>query len=237
MPASQDRRDADAGTDAPASLAWSDVGRAGGRFWWLLVIGVIVALGGVGLRVSQSPAVYRSSMSVVFAPTPTLDPFDSIEALRALDSATMQATFSEIASSDATRAAALGSANVIASSDGEYVVDAVIAQEANVVELSVTGSDAESATAVVNAVSDDSIARFTALYPMYDITVLTPPEVPDEPEPSDTVTNVVLAVAATTVIWTCLAVLLDRAVPRRGSLGVKESGASGDDDDAPSDPS
>jgi capsular polysaccharide biosynthesis protein len=208
-------------TDA---LGWPEVRAAVGRFWWLILLLVIAAVTAASVRVFTTDDLFRSESTVVFSPTAGLEPYNSIEAVRALERRAMQATFSEIAEGGSVLDDALERSGIEEPARLDYVVDTAIAQEANIVEVGVTGSDRGDVAAVTAAVVDDTIERFVTLYPIYEISVLSGAS---DPLPVDDtlVTDLVLAVGAALLLGAGLAVVLHRVAPRRHDA---RSSATGD---------
>ncbi|MBN2112625.1 MAG: hypothetical protein JW785_00700 [Acidimicrobiia bacterium] len=161
------------------STAW----RALRSTWWVVVIAVAAAAGAAFLLTSRQELRYQSVSSYVVSPRATDPTADVTETVRTLDPARARAlvsTYVEMLTSGAVKAeavAALGWGGFPA----DYRVDAVVAPEAYVAELRVTGPAAADAAVLSGAIGAAASARFVGLYQIYDVVVLDPASVPTGP--------------------------------------------------------
>jgi capsular polysaccharide biosynthesis protein len=150
--------------------------------WWIVILAVLAGAGAAFYLGSRQDLRYQSMASYVVAPRQGDPASDIVESVRTLDQARARAlasTLVEILTSGAARdeaAASLGWAGF----PGGYRVDAVVAPEAYVAELRVTGPVPSEAAALAGAIGSVASSRFVALYPIYEIALLDPPSVPTD---------------------------------------------------------
>jgi len=151
--------------------------------WWIVVLAVVAGAGAAVLLGERQPLRYQSVSSFVVSPRQGDTTSSITESVRTLDPARARAlvsTYVEILTSAATQdnaAAALGRGAFPAG----YRVEAVVAPEAYVAEMRVTGPVPAEAAALSGAIGTVASARFVALYPIYAIGPLDPASVPTRP--------------------------------------------------------
>ena len=157
--------------------------RALRRTWWIVVVAVVAAAGAALYLGSRQELRYQSVASYVVSPHQGDATADVIESVRTLDQARARAlvsTYVEMLTSIAVQdeaAVALGRGVF----PEDYEVDAIVAPEAYVAELQVTGPDAADAALLSGAIGTAASARFVGLYQIYDIVLLDPASVPAGP--------------------------------------------------------
>jgi capsular polysaccharide biosynthesis protein len=151
--------------------------------WWIVILAVLAGAGAAFYLGSRQDLRYQSVASYVVAPRQGDAASDIVECVRTLDQARARAlasTLVEILTSAAAQneaAASLGWAGF----PGGYRVEAVVAPEAYVAELRVTGPVPAEATALAGAIGSVASSRFVALYPIYEIALLDPALLPTDP--------------------------------------------------------
>jgi capsular polysaccharide biosynthesis protein len=154
------------------------------RSWYLLLIGVLAAIGAAYLMHARQVPLYEADATYVVGPLETTDVSDVAEALRTLDSSSSRAivaTFTEIATSGVVLDEA-GAVTGVSSADLEhYEVSAGVVPEANVVTTRVTGPNPEVAVLLSGAVGEAATTRFVATYRIYSVDLLDPPSLPTVP--------------------------------------------------------
>ncbi len=151
--------------------------------WWIVVLAVVAAAGAAMFLGSRQELRYQSVSSYVVSPRQGDTIADVVESVRTLDQArarALVATYVEMLTSTAVQdeaAAALG----LGGFPADYEVAAVVAPEAYVAELRVTGPAGTDAAVLSDAVGAAASARFVGLYQIYDIVPLDPASVPTDP--------------------------------------------------------
>ena len=171
--------------------------RAIRQAWYIVVLAVLGAIATAVLLTMMAPLAYSTSSTYVVSPG-TGDTFEVAEAVRTLDTTrgrAIVATYVEILSSDAVQAAAAGELGADPSLLREFQIVAVILPEANVVSVTVTGPNPNTAVFVSEAAGAAAARRFVDLYPIYSVSVLDAPIVPTSPMNRDLSRTIVLAAA------------------------------------------
>lgn len=194
----------------------STVLRALRSTWWIVVLAVVAAAGTALYLGTRQESRYQSVSSYVVSPRQG-DSADVVESVRTLDQARARAlvsTYVEMLTSTAVQndaAAALG----LGVFPEAYEVDAVVAPEAYVAELRVTGPAAADAAALSGAIGAAASARFVGLYQIYDVVALDPASVPTEPVNRGPVENALLGAALGLIAGLGIAVLAGAPRVRR----------------------
>ena len=161
----------------------STVLRALRSTWWIVILAVVAGAGAAFLLGSRQELRYESVSSFVVSPHQGDTPADVTESVRTLDPARARAlvsTYVEMLTSTAVQdeaAAALG----LDLFPAGYRVEAVVAPEAYVAELKVTGPAAADAAVLSGTIGVAASARFVGLYQIYDVVLLDPASVPIDP--------------------------------------------------------
>jgi uncharacterized protein involved in exopolysaccharide biosynthesis len=161
----------------------STVLRALRSTWWIVVLAVVAAAGAAYYLGARQELRYESVSSYVVSPQQDQTTADVTESVRTLDPARARAlvsTYVEMLTSTAVQqeaASALG----LGMFPEDYTVTAVVAPEAYVAELRVTGPGSPEAAALSGAIGVSASARFVDLYQIYDVVLLDAASVPTEP--------------------------------------------------------
>jgi uncharacterized protein involved in exopolysaccharide biosynthesis len=208
--------------DPAEPLSWTGIVRALRRSWWLLPPLLALGVAAAVYAHQDDQDLYRSEATLVFSPSAQVEEgFEVMDALRVLSDRSIQGTFAELLSSPAIRRSAAEAAELPESAADEYVVGAAIAQEANVVDVTVDGPDATTSQAFAEAALAEATSRFTGLYPTFVITTLESPSAPTEPLPSGLLQDLVLAGGAATMLWIAVALVRDRFSAISGGEGSR----------------
>ena len=150
--------------------------------WWLIAITALVAVI-VSLTVSYfSIPNYRATTRLIITPGSLLtsqgDAEVLISGLETLDLRSVVATYTEVMSSQRILDEALATLGVQNFKREDYIILAVALPESSVLELSVTGPDAELATNLTNAIGYQTILFTRGLNRVYELNVLDPAQIP-----------------------------------------------------------
>ena len=184
--------------------------------WWIVLVAVVAAAGAAYYLGMRQEPIYQSVSSFVVSPRQG-DSADVVESVRTLDQARARAlvsTYVEMLTSTTVEqeaAAALGLGGFPAG----YQVDAMVAPEAYVAELRVSGPAADQAAALSGAIGTAASARFIDLYQIYDVVQLDAPSAPTEPANRGPVETAMLGAALGLVAGLGIAVLAGAPRVRR----------------------
>jgi capsular polysaccharide biosynthesis protein len=148
---------------------------------WIVIAAVLVgAVLGLAFVRSQ-PERFTAETVIAVAPADTVvDDAQLIDIVGSLDSSGIPATVAGMATSEAVVETAAGLLPMTGAELADYDVDATPVITANLVEVRVTGPDAETAAALTNAVASEVQSQFVQLYRVYQVKTLTPAAVPSD---------------------------------------------------------
>jgi capsular polysaccharide biosynthesis protein len=191
--------------------------RALRRTWWIVVLAALAAAGAALYLGSRQDLRYQSVASYVVSPHQSDATADVIESVRTLDQARARAlvsTYVEMLTSTAVHDEAAAALGLGVFPEG-YEVDAVVAPEAYVAELHVTGPAATDAAVLSGAIGVAASARFVGLYQIYDVVVLDPASVPTDPVNRGPVETALIGAALGLMAGLAIAVLAGAPRVRR----------------------
>ncbi len=157
--------------------------RALRAYWYLVVIGALIAAGIAVYMNGSAPLRYEASGTYVVSPRAN-DTTGINDTIRTIDDARTRAivgTYVEILSSTTVARDAAASLGLDPAVLDNYEIRAVALPEANIAELTLTGPDPLLVPELVDAVGTIGGQRFVGLYGIYDTIALDAPAVPDEP--------------------------------------------------------
>ena len=173
------------------------------ELWIVLAAVLLGALLGFAFVRSQ-PARFEAETVVAIAPADTVvDDAQLIDIVGSLDRSGIPATVAGLASSQSVVEAAAALLPITDEELADYDVDATPVISANLVDVRVSGPDAETAAALTNAIASQVQTQFAQLYRVYQVKVVTPATVPsdsDRPSPSLVVLGSA-ALAGVVALW------------------------------------
>ena len=150
------------------------------RLTYLVVGAALVGALIAGIWAAAQPERYTSEAVLAVGPAADLTTDgDVIDVIGSLDRGNITATAAGIAASRSVRDGALEAGGVAAEDFDDYEIDSVPVLESNLVDITVSGPDPDTAASMVNAVADQLRTRFAELYDVYRVELLT------EGRPSD----------------------------------------------------
>ncbi|MDR3575821.1 MAG: diguanylate cyclase [Anaerolineaceae bacterium] len=147
-----------------------------GRGWWLILITMLIALEiAVAVDYLATP-IYRASASFAISPNITLmsSSSDVLNSLDTLDKRSIVDTYAEFLNSDRIFSETLSSLNIPAGSLANYTRTTVVITDSNILDLTVEGTDPNTAALLANSVGEHAITSIKQLYSAYDISLLDP---------------------------------------------------------------
>ena len=188
----------------------------------VLLIVAAAQVGGLaaGIWALNQPDQYRATAVVAIAPASSLlTDADVIDVVGSLDRTGIAATAAGIAESRSVRDEAAAATGTTREQLAEYDIDGVPVLGASLVDVVVSGPDADTSAALANSVVELVQARITTLYQVYQLDIITLATPPDH----STRPRGIVIVAAGTVAGAALAALVRYAtVAGRRVRGVGE---------------
>jgi len=153
------------------------------RSWWILVVAALAAvLAALVVDYLTSP-VYEAKARLIVAPSPSLisGATNLVNSLSTLDKRSIITTYAEILNSPRIRSEAIKILELKESALAEYTYSAVALPDANIIELSVRGSNPATVAQLANGIGQHTIEYVQSLYQVYDLSLLDPAATPAEP--------------------------------------------------------
>lgn len=210
----------------------ASVARSLKRFWYLPVLGAMAAVSvAIVMSASELP-LYEARSTYIVSPSASAT-VDAAESIRTLDdprSRAVVSTYIEVLASSAVEREAAVALGLDPSITDDYTVAAVLLPEANVVEMTVVGPVPEIAVALSETVGTRASETFEALYQIYDVGLLDPPDLPTAPSGRALQETAALAAALGVLLGAAVAVLAGmpgEARRRRMHSRIEHYGGSG----------
>ena len=146
------------------------------RGWWIIALTALSALV-VALLVSyMTVPVYSTNTRFIISPNLEQGANGAllINSISALDKRSIASTFAEVLDSENVYKQASAEINIDPAVLRTYKISTVVLPDANVLELSASGSDPQIAALLANTVGQKGISYVTSLYPVYSVDVLDP---------------------------------------------------------------
>jgi capsular polysaccharide biosynthesis protein len=154
------------------------------RSWWILVVtGLAAAVAALAFDY-VTPPVYEAKSRLIVSPSPSLisgGTNNLVNGLSTLDKRSIITTYAEILNSPRIRSEAIKILELQEASLNGYSYSAVALPDANIIELSVRGSNSATAARLANGIGQHTIEYVQSLYQVYDLSLLDPATTPVEP--------------------------------------------------------
>ena len=181
------------------------------RNWWIVVLTILSAVIVVlAVDLTASPVYRTSSRLLVLPNTSVFEGRDLVYGLDSLDTRSIVFTYVEVANSRQIYARALGEVGLGPVERGQYTHSAVALPDANVIEITVEGPDAEVATHLANGLAQQTGDYVGDVYDVYRLSVLDTAAVPLQPISPTPVRNALLALVLGLVAGIVLAITRDQ---------------------------
>ena len=140
-------------------------------YWWLVVISVGVATGVAWLLTTNQVPTYRSSARVVVGPSERItNAREVMEVYNTLDRRSVVATLSKMALSEPVADAVVAEIPEAR----RYETNCVVVPDTNILEITVTGPNADTAAAVANATARHAIPFAAQMYDSFQLKMMDP---------------------------------------------------------------
>lgn len=178
------------------------------RSWWIVAITALTALAiALATTLAVTPEYQAGARFVVSPNLSRVSEKDLVRSLEALDKRSIVVTYAEVLNSDLIYQDAVQTLQLDAKNLQNYTHSTVVLPEANILELTVKGSDPNIVAALANNIGQQTIEYIQQLYSVYDLTFLdaaTPPSKPVRPQP---VRDASIAFALGVIVGAVLAIL------------------------------
>lgn len=179
--------------------------------WWIIVLTMLVALNVTLIVDYVTPPRYVANARFIVSPNASVvTETDVVNSLEALDKRSIVVTYSEILNSRRIYQDALLALNLTEDDVDDYTFATVVLPDANVLELTVTGTDPLLVKNIANMIGQLAIYNISRLYRAYDISVLDPAVTPTEPISPVPVRDASLALALGLIVGVALAIFSEQ---------------------------
>ena len=159
-----------------------DVTRFLQQYWWLIAVAFLIGFGSTAFFSARRAATYRASTTLVIAPSQNVTATREIaDTLDTLDRRSVVATFAKVPSSRTIRERAQAQLGLSPQQLEAYEVKTVVVPDTNMLEVSVSGNEAQLAANYANAIGEQTRNYAQEFYSIYGIKVLDTADVPREP--------------------------------------------------------
>ena len=191
------------------------IGTAVRRRWPLVLLTIVAVLAVDAVVTLQSPRSYMARTSLLIGPSANLDHGQLVYSVDALGRALIVGTYADVLATDLVRRDALASVGISpdATNSGISIKSSALAESA-IIQVTAEAPDPVLAAAIANAVGGVGQARMSQLYPIYDLTVVTPATRPTSVYRPDFIRNESLGLLLGVLLGVCSAYIYD-AVARR----------------------
>lgn len=182
------------------------------RGWWIILLTILVAVNASLIVSYLTVPQFQTVSRFVVSPNATLftDSWDVVSSLDTLDRRSIINTYKEVLASPTIYADHETIASISPEELDEYTTLVTVVPDTNIVQMTVSGPDANRVVAISKAISSSSIGYINDLYPVYSFDIMTQPEVPTEPFQPKPLQNALLALIAGLIIGLGLAFLRDQ---------------------------
>ena len=177
------------------------------RGWWIILLTTLVALAtAMGMSYLMTPKYQAVARFIITPGSVLITGNEVVNSLQALD--TQTATYVEVMDSSRIFNDAITSLQLQASQvEEEYTYEVAVLSNSSVLELKVTGPDAQLATRLANALGNQTILFARSLNQVYNVDFLDRAIVPDEPISPKPLLNAGLAIVLGLIGGAALAIL------------------------------
>ena len=151
------------------------------RYWWVIVLAFAIGFGSTAFFTRRRPPAYRATTTLVIGPNESLKTSrEVVDSLNTLDRRSVVATFARLPSSRTVRERAQQQLQLTDEQLTPFEVRTVVVPDTNVLEVSVEGPDPRLATAVADAVAEQTMGYTREFYGIYGMKVLDRAKEPTE---------------------------------------------------------
>lgn len=181
------------------------------RNWWIVVVTTVAAVAVVLALTLTTSQLFRTSSRLIVVPNTTIfEGRDLVYGLDSLNTRSIVFTYVEVANSRHIYNRALGEVGLEPAERGQYTHSAVALPDANVIEITVEGPNAETVALLGNALSTETSEFVRETYNVYWLNVLDTAAVPRQPISPTPARDVPLALVLGLVVGVVLAIARDQ---------------------------
>lgn len=179
--------------------------------WWIILLALLTAINMTLIIDYFAPPVYEAKIRMLVVPNPeSFTGRDFVNSLDSLDGSATVTTYADVFDSEFIRKSFVEQLNLSEKQLEEYVQKTVVLPDSNVLELYVTGPDAEITSEWANGVAESGINYMKNIYQVYDLNILDTAAVPLEPVSPNPSRDIPLGAAFGAIVGVILAILREQ---------------------------
>ncbi len=179
--------------------------------WWIIVLAVLATLNVTLIIDMFSAPIYEATTRMIVLPNPeSFAGKDFVSSLTSLDNSSIVTTYADVFDSEFNQQAFISTLNLSEDQIEEYTQSTVVLPDSNVMEIYVTGPNAEIVTKWANGVARTGIDYMVDLYQVYEVNILAEAVVPTEPISPQPVRDLSLGGVLGLLVGVILAILRDQ---------------------------
>jgi len=150
--------------------------------WWIIVLTVLATLNVILIIDMFSSPIYEATTRMIVLPNAeSFAGKDFVSSLSSLDNSSIVTTYADVFDSEFNQQAFINTLNLTEDEIAEYSQSTVVLPDSNVLEIYVTGPNAEITAQWANGVARTGIDYMRNLYQVYEVNILDAAVVPTEP--------------------------------------------------------
>jgi capsular polysaccharide biosynthesis protein len=150
--------------------------------WWIILLAFLTTINMTLIMDYFAPPVYEAKTRMLVVPNPeSFTGQGFISSLNSLDGSSIVTTYADVFDSEFIRQAFVDSLKLTEAQKKEYTQKTVVLPNSNVLELYVTGPDADIAVQWANGVARSGIDYMKNLYQVYNLNILDAAVIPEKP--------------------------------------------------------
>jgi capsular polysaccharide biosynthesis protein len=143
------------------------------RYWWMILLAFAIGFGSAAFFARRRAPAYRATTTLVVGPNENLKTTrEVVDSLNTLDRRSIVATFARLPPSRTVRQRAAQQLQLPETQLEPYDVKTAVVPDTNVLEVSVEGPDPRQATALADAVAEQTTHYTREFYDIYGMKVL-----------------------------------------------------------------
>ena len=150
--------------------------------WWIIVLTVLATLNVILIIDMFSAPIYEATTRMIVLPNAeSFAGKDFVSSLSSLDNSSIVTTYADVFDSEFNQQAFINTLNLTEEEITEYSQSTVVLPDSNVLEIYVSGPNAEITAKWANGVARTGIDYMRNLYQVYEVNILDAAVVPTEP--------------------------------------------------------
>ncbi len=179
--------------------------------WWIIALAVLTALNVTIIFDMFSTPIYEATTRMIVLPNPeSFAGKDFVSSLTSLDNSSIVTTYADVFDSDFNIQSFIDTLDLTEEEVEEYNQNTVVLPDSNVLEIYVTGPDADITASWANGVARTGIDYMKTIYQVYDLNILDAAVIPEEPISPQPVRDIALGGILGLLVGVILAILRDQ---------------------------